>query len=230
MTYEYLKSIMVFEIHAKNIIYIYNLKSLFFKNSDLSTIQTPSSNSGEIETCDWMAYRSHMFRSKATSTFQLLRTTTARGRALSKAGDGEDVLVRTGQKNLGDSETYIISESYGTERQPWCSWSESFRETFSVFSGEKTGDGMESTLWRSHLSLLLWETWIPTKRKNRRKCWRGRREADKRGGREGMGLTPRKEQNNKNKTSQKKTNKVGDRKEYMKRSSELTFQTRQMSE
>lgn len=45
-----------------------------------------------------------------------------------------------------------------------------------------------------------------------------------------MGLTPREEQNNKNKTSQKKTNKVGDRKEYMKRSSELTFQTRQMSE
>lgn len=54
MSYEYLKSIMVFEIHAKNI-YIYcvrPVKSLFFKNSDLSTIQIPSSNSGEIETCD----------------------------------------------------------------------------------------------------------------------------------------------------------------------------------
>lgn len=48
-----------------------------------------------------------MFRFKATSTFPLLRTTTASGQALSKAGDGKMCWVRTGQ-NLEDSETYII--------------------------------------------------------------------------------------------------------------------------
>lgn len=45
-----------------------------------------------------------------------------------------------------------------------------------------------------------------------------------------MGLTPREEQNNKSKTSQKKNQQSGDRKEYMKRSAESTFQTGEMSE
>lgn len=48
-----------------------------------------------------------MFISKATSTFQLLRTTTASGQDLSKVGDGRMCWLRTGQ-NLGDSATYII--------------------------------------------------------------------------------------------------------------------------
>lgn len=48
-----------------------------------------------------------MFRSKATSTFQLLRITTASRQALSKAADGRMCWVRTGQ-DLGDSATYIV--------------------------------------------------------------------------------------------------------------------------
>lgn len=99
-----------------------------------------------------------------------------------------------------------------------------------MFSDEEMGDGLENHLVKVTSKPATLGNMNPHKDKEQEKVLKGKERGDERRGWEGMGLTPREEQNNKSKTSQKKNQQSGDRKEYMKRSAESTFQTGEMSE